>query len=105
MKSKSGVHMTLALGDKNNKEDLNMRDEVKEEVADMREPEYNPIDGKLKNCTRLNVRQLPNPTSAVNGVINAKDRIVMDGTYKNPKWVKIVNPVFGYVNKDYIEVK
>lgn len=82
-----------------------MRDEFKEEVAISSEPEYNPIDIKLKNCTRLNVRQMPTPTSAVNGVINASDRIVMDGTYKNAKWAKVINPVFGYVNKEYIEVK
>lgn len=82
-----------------------MRDEVKEEATTGSEPEYNPIDGKLKNCTRLNVRQIPTPTASVNGVLNSSDRIVIDGTYKNAKWVKVINPVFGYVNKDYIEVK
>lgn len=105
MKSKSGVHSTLALGDKNNKEDLNMRNEMKEELTTEVELDYNPLSGKLKNCTRLNVRQMPTPTSSVNGVINSSDRIVIDGTYKNAKWVKVINPVFGYVNKDYIEVK
>ena len=82
-----------------------MRDDIKEEVTTTSEPDYNPVNVKLKNCTRLNVRQLPNATSTVNGVINAQDRIVMDGTYKNVKWAKVINPVFGYVNKDYIEVK
>lgn len=82
-----------------------MRDEVKNEVTTADEPDCNPLNGKLKNCTRLNVRQMPTPTASVNGVINSSDRIVIDGTYKNAKWVKVINPVFGYVNKDYIEVK
>lgn len=82
-----------------------MRDEVKEEVTTEVEPDYNPINGRLKNCTRLNVRQMPSPTGPINGVINSSDRIIIDGTFKNTRWVKVINPVFGYVSKDYIEVK
>lgn len=84
-----------------------MRDTIRDDFAGKKESEdqYFPLPAVLKDCTRLNVRELPNPTSRVTGLLTSTDRIKIDNTYQNAMWVKVVEPKFGYASKKFIEVK
>lgn len=65
---------------------------------------FHPTKAKLKGCTRLNVRELPSGDSKTIGFLTSSDRIKVDNTYRNNSWVKIIEPKFGYVKKEFVEV-
>lgn len=58
----------------------------------------------LVGCSRLNVRSGKDPESAINGVITDKDRIKVNLSDSDPNWINVIEPIYGFCKREYIEV-
>lgn len=63
-----------------------------------------PTIAHLKGCTRLNVRSAKSPDATVSGVITEKDYIKVDVNAYDPQWYTVLEPVYGFAKKEFLEV-
>lgn len=58
----------------------------------------------LVKCNRLNVRGGKDPEAHVNGVITTADRIKVNLTESDSVWMNVVEPIYGFAKKEFLEV-
>lgn len=58
----------------------------------------------LVKCSRLNVRSGKDPDAHVNGVITTADRIKVNPAESDGVWVNVVEPIYGFAKKEFLEV-
>lgn len=63
-----------------------------------------PIKAHLVNCNRLNVRSGKDSDSTVNGVVTTSDRIKVNLSDSDGVWMNIVEPIYGFAKREFLEV-
>lgn len=58
----------------------------------------------LVKCSRLNVRSAKDPEGHVNGVITTADRIKVNPVESDAVWMNVVEPIYGFAKKEFLEV-
>lgn len=61
--------------------------------------------GKVTNCKRLNVRNSPDANGVVIGVISNNDRVKVHFEESVGEYYRILEPIYGFAKKEFIEVK
>lgn len=59
---------------------------------------------KLSNCNRLNVRSGKSVKATPVGVIGVNDRIRVDLSASNGEWCNVIEPIYGFAMRKYLEV-
>ena len=87
-------------------------EEVAPEVTEtndvVEEVEATPVYlGVVAKCSRLNIRKKAEATSEVVCIVNAGTELVIDKTYKNQNWLKVVTKdnKEGFCMKEFVTVK
>lgn len=63
-----------------------------------------PTPAKLVKCSRLNIRSGKDPDARVVGVITNSDRIKINLNDSDSIWINVVEPIYGYAKREFLEV-
>ena len=65
----------------------------------------NPVYGRVFNCEKLNVREMPSKESNVLKVINKGCKVKIDLSESSDEWVKVItSDVEGFCMREFIKI-
>ena len=77
------------------------------QTVEAAEPEKKDLIGIVAGCTSLNVRTMPNVTSAIAAILSAGSEVMIDTAHSTTDFYKVCNAagIEGYCMKQYITVR